>query len=140
MHSRSVSLAIGAALLLGACAGAQQEPLVLANYAPGQAIDRACLDTMDQASARQAHGGFPVLGPRVTQVIGPPRAAAHVMPGGAGLQGQIVPEGSHPIELRIPTFDNTFTLMYVNCAARQAWFSKRGGVVDATSWFGPFSL
>lgn len=140
MHRYTLPAALVTASLLGACATVEDPPLTLTRYDGTPAPDAACLATMAQAAQRQAAGGFSTVARPVSRIVGPGRGAAVTLPGAARQQAALVPAGSHPVELPMPAFDNTFTLMYVNCTTRQAWFSRRGGAADVSYWFGPFAL
>jgi len=141
MRTRSILFA-AAAVLLAACTprAPAPVPLQLAIHERNQPIDQSCHDLMAQAARTQARGGFGLLKREVAQVIGPAAPDVSVVAGQSRRPGVLVPAGSHPVELLVPVFDNTFTRMYVDCTAHQAWFSKRGGVIDRTVWFGPFAL
>ena len=132
---RSACIAI--ALCLGACATPKQEPVMLVGYVEEAPPDVACATLMQDAVARTLANGFSLVG-------NPAQTVRGTAPAGAAREQvrnrHLVPAGSRPAGLTRRRMDGTFQSLYVNCAARKAYISKRGGLTDATYWFGPFLL
>lgn len=134
-------IAILAACVLSACAAKKPEPvvqppLVLGGYVKDMPRSEACDGLIGQAAARDAQGGFKLVGMLNTNTYPKPgasqvRATPHIL---------LVPYGSHPAGAASPQLDGTYRSLFVNCETRQAYVSKRGGVIDITYWYGPFGL
>ena len=135
MRHPVILLAVFPALTLVACAARQPEPvvlppLVLAEYVRNAPPDPACAGLIERAVARDGQGGFKLAGMLNTNTD----------PKQGHSKGLLIPLGSHPTGLLTPQLDGTYRSLFVNCETRQAYVSKRGGVIDITYWYGPFGL
>lgn len=131
-HNR-MWVSILASLVLGASAAPQpgvQTPLVPGDHMQDAPPDHACVDLIRQAVARDAQREFKLAGMLNTNT---PRARP--MP-----EMPLIPFGGHRAGAPVPQMDGTARSLYVNCETRQAYVSKRGGVIDITYWYGPFGL
>ena len=136
----NVCLTVLVAIALGAFATEKPKPpappLVLGDYVRGTPRSEACASLIAQAVERELHGAFKLAGMLNTNTYPKPGEskvrATPDMP--------LVPLGSHPTGLLAPQLDGTFRSLFVNCETRQAYVSKRGGVIDITYWYGPFGL
>ena len=134
-------LAILAALFLGACASKKPEPvvpppLVLGGYQKDTPRSAACDSLIGQAVERDAKGGFKLVGMLNTNTYPKPgKSQVRESP-----NHPLVPYGSHPAGDARAQLDGTFRALFVNCETRQAYVSKRGGVIDITYWYGPFTI
>lgn len=141
MRHAAITSAVLAAILLGACASKQPEPiapppLVLGTYRQDTPREAACDGLIAQAMARDEQGGFKLVGMRNTNIH--PEPGATQVP--AAPYPTLAPLGSHPAGIGRAQLDGTYRSLFVDCETRQAYVSKRGGVVDVTYWFGPFGL
>jgi len=133
-------IAILAACVLSACAANKPEPVVLPPLVLGEQAktppSEACDSLIGQAAQRDAKGGFKLAGMLNTNTYpGPGQSQVRAAP-----NSPLVPYGSHPAGARSPQLDGTLRSLFVNCETRQAYVSKRGGVIDITYWYGPFGL
>ena len=137
---RSTWLAMLFLPLLGACTAPQPPPppppLVLAGYIQGAPRDEACVALIEQASQRDAQRDFKLAGMLNTNTY--PRPGESTVP--ASTRFPLVPYGSHPASEAVLLMDGTRRSLFVNCETRQAYVSKRGGVIDITYWYGPYAL
>lgn len=135
MRQHRIWWLIPAALVLGACASAEpppvvQPPLVLGEHMEDAPPDDACTDLIRQAVARDAQREFKLAGMLNTNT-----SRARPMP-----EMPLIPFGGYRASAPVPQMDGTARSLYVNCETRQAYVSKRGGVIDITYWYGPFGL
>lgn len=134
-------LAILATCILTACASKQADPLVmpplvLGGYDKDTPRNPACDSLIEQAVERDVKGGFKLVGMLNTNTYPKPgKSQVRETPNHV-----LIPYGSHPAGPLIRQLDGTFRSLYVNCETRQAYVSKRGGVIDITYWYGPFVL
>lgn len=128
---------LAAAVLLAACASEPSPArLVLVPYDRATPPDAACAALIEEAAARDLHGAFR---PAAARLVEPePRPSGAAAP--PATPGRLVPAGSHPARTMQRALDGTFHSLFVDCAARRAWVSRRGGVADLTYWFGPFAI
>ena len=141
MRQHRIWWLIPAALVLGACASAEpptvvQPPIVLGGYLKDAPLDEACSNLIGQAAVRDAQREFKLAGMLNTNTY-PKPGASQVRP---MLEMPLVPFGSRLAGKPVPQMDGTARSLYVNCETRQAYVSKRGGVIDITYWYGPFGL
>ena len=141
MKQHRIWSVVPAALALGACASAEpppvvQPPIVLGGYVKDAPLDEACASLIGQAAARDAQREFKLAGMLNTNT--------YPKPGTSRVRSipdmPLVPFGSHRAGEPVPQMDGTARSLYVNCKTRQAYVSKRGGVIDITYWYGPFGL
>ena len=124
MKQHRMWLLIPAALVLGASANAEPQPVVAPPPVLGEQLDDAppdpaCADLIRQALARDAQREFTLAGM---------------------LNRSPLPLGGHRASAPALQMDGTARSLFVNCETRQAYVSKRGGVIDITYWYGPFGL
>ena len=141
MRQHRIWWLIPAALVLGACASAEpppvvQPPIVLGGYLKDAPLDEACSNLIGQAAVRDAQREFKLAGMLNTNTY-PKPGTSQVRP---MLEMPLVPVGSRLAGKPVPQMDGTARSLYVNCETRQAYVSKRGGVIDITYWYGPFGL
>lgn len=135
-----VCLLVLAAIALGACASKKPEPsappLVLGGYVKSTPRSEACDSLIAQAGQRDLQGAFKLAGMLNTNTYPKPgESKVRAMP-----DIPLVPFGSHPADVPARQLDGTLRALFVNCETRQAYVSKRGGVIDITYWYGPFGL
>lgn len=135
-----ICLSILAAILLGACASeappAPPPPLVLGAYQPDAPRDDACVALIGQAAQRDAKRDFKLAGMLNTNTY--PKPGESKAPASPYIR--LVPLGSHAASPASLQMDGTLRTLFINCETRQAYVSKRGGVIDITYWYGPFAL
>ena len=125
------------AVLLAGCATAPQESLMLVEYVESAPPDTACAAMLERAAARDAANGFDTLGRQIEQVHAAPTNGITHDP---ARSRRLVPAGASPAGQPWRRMDGTIQSLYVDCAARKAYVSRRGGIADVTYWFGPFRL
>lgn len=136
MRGGGAMAALAAILLLGACASKPAPARVVLGPADrGAPAGAACAALIEQAVARDLRGAFRPAATNIAEVVRPTGAAAH-----SHTPASLVPVGSYRAGATRRELDGTFHSLFVDCGARRAWVSRRGGVADLTYWFGPFTI
>ncbi|GAB3375651.1 hypothetical protein [Massilia agri] len=65
---------------------------------------------------------------------------AEIDKGSRPANSHLIPVGTVPVFLDYADLTGTMTSLFIECNKRLAFVSKRGGIIDTTRWFGPFSF